>query len=151
ARAGADVDDARIALFAETLEGQFDGGLGVGPRHEDARIDEKLERMKFFFADEIGDRLTGEPPLDQLAIRGELLRMQRLIEVHVERDAIFFQGVREQHLGVEPRRGEAALGEAPLRPVEDLEDGPGLVGHETSYHTACASSWRYPRSDARRK
>ena len=93
ARAGADVGDARgggpdgpappalrgpspdrpARPAAVSLARLLDQRLGVGARHQHARVDGELEAPELLLADEVGDRLARLAPLDELADGGELV------------------------------------------------------------------------------
>ena len=55
AAARADVDDARAA---RQLEPDLDDQLGLGPRHEHARVDEQVDVSEPLAAEDVRDRLA---------------------------------------------------------------------------------------------
>ena len=65
--------------------------------------------------------------LHHLAIRGQFLCLQRLIEMHVEIDALLVQQMGKQYLRIEARRFHALLLKVLLRPFEDSANGPYLI------------------------
>ena len=71
----------------------------------------------------------GSPSPDQLPERGELGGAERLVEVEVEPDPVAAERVGEEDLGGEARRVDALAREEALRPGEEPERGPGLLGH----------------------
>ena len=113
----------------------LDHRLGVGARHEHAGIDVQRQPPELVIAEQIGDRLAREAPLDQRAIAGELGLGERLIEAGIELHPRALQDVREQQLGLETRGADPRFGEALGRPIEHAERGPGR-------HAARIAPWR---------
>ena len=136
ARAGADVGERararggspqaprRVADGGQPRQRLVDQRLGVGARHQHARVDVELDAEELLLADDVRHRLARLAALDQLAHAGELGGLERAIELHVELHAADAERVRRQHLGVEARRRETALREARRRPAQHLEHGP---------------------------
>ena len=60
------------ARSARSAARDLDHRLGVGPRHEHARVDVERQPPELVLAEQVRDRLAAEPALDQLAIAGEL-------------------------------------------------------------------------------
>ena len=56
ARAGADVEDARLGHRLRQAQALVDDALGVRPRDEHGRADLELQREELLAADEVGDR-----------------------------------------------------------------------------------------------
>ncbi len=85
--------------------------------------------------------LPGGPAAHELPERRQLGRAERLVEVEVEPDPVAGERVSEQDLGGEPRGVDAAASEEPLRPGDEPERGPGLLGH-ARFSAARAASLR---------
>ena len=128
ARAGADVGDARrhpSAPAGNRAQRLLDQRLGVGRGTSTRASTAELELPELLAPGQVRDRLARLAPLDQVAQRAELLGRQHALELHVELHARQREHVRDQQLGVEARRPEAALGEPRRRPAHDVEHGPG--------------------------
>ena len=131
-RARADVSKAQ-RLLARHRPQAVDGGLhedlGVGARHESVSSDLESQPHELLLAEDLRDGHAQDALFDHLAVSGELPGLQRLVEVHVEIDALLLEHVREQHFRVEARRFDALVLEVLLRPLQDAADGPDLVVH----------------------
>ena len=133
AAAGADVDDAGAA---GQVERGLDERLGLGPRHEHARVDLQVEVAKAARAGDVGDGLA----LDRAAAHRGLERADRgaldgRVAVDHQACAVDTQRVGEQDLGVEAGRVDARGGQGDHGRVEGLPDRRG--GHYVA--AACAS------------
>ena len=127
ARAGTHVGNgqwAGLARRTQPLARLLDERLGVRAGDQHAGVDGEVESPELLLADEVGDRLTGLPPLDERSNPGQLLGLQGPVELNVELHARQTQHVRDQDLGVEPRRRNPALREPGGGPPNHVQQGP---------------------------
>ena len=132
ARARADVSKAQRLLAShrpQSVNGGLHEDLGVGARHEGVGGDLEGQPHEFLLAEDLRNGHAQDALFDHLSVSGELTGLQRLVEVHIEIDALLLEHVREQHFRVEARRFDALILEVLLRPLQDAADGPDLVVH----------------------
>lgn len=129
AAARADVGEAGRAApqGAQALDGRLHENLRVGARHERVRRDLERETHELLLSDDVGDGDAQGALLDRLSIARELRGLERLVEVHVEVDALAPEHACEQHFRVEARGLDAFLGEILHRPFEQASDGPDFL------------------------
>ena len=78
ARAGAQVEDAQpLAGRARARERRLDQVLGLRPRHQHPAIDAERPPVELLLAEEIGDRLALEAPLEQPLEAGRVVVAHR--------------------------------------------------------------------------
>jgi len=125
-RAGprAQIEDAGLAARLEQIERALDERLGVRARHEHARRHLEAPAPELAAPEDVGHRLTPAAALHELADRGALRLVERTIEVHVQAHAVEPDRLRDEQLGVQPRRLDPAGGEVLGRPLDDLPDAP---------------------------
>ena len=106
-------------------QGPLHQHLGLGARHQHPRAHLELQAAERAPAGEVGQRLAAAAAADQVAGAIELGRRQRPLRVGVELDALDPEGVREQQVGVEARRGGPPLGQVGRAAPQDLPDAEG--------------------------
>ena len=99
---GADVEHAPARRAPRRCESARSTTISVsGPRDQRTPVDVEREPPEAPLAEDVGDRLVPRAARHRLAVRVELLRAERPVEVGVELDPIASERVREQELGVE--------------------------------------------------
>src|SRR5690606_7262407 len=136
ARAGAEVEDARGLVLADLLLAEVDQRLGLGTRDEDLGSDDEVAAVELLAPEDVGQRFSPGPPFDALAIGGELLRRERLVEVEEEAEAVHAEGVGEEEIGVGSRR----VGPLLLQVGGGPEDRPANRPH-FAHGLACSLCW----------
>ena len=109
AGAGADVEHLGALDTLEQREGALDEHLGLGSRHERAAVTAEGQPAEAPLAEDVGERLAAPSPLDERAAAVELRLGQRPVVLEVEVEPCEPERVREDELGVEPRRADSAL------------------------------------------
>ena len=107
ARAGAEIDHRGRATAGlrrprcQPLQRPVDQQLGVGPRHQHTRVDLQHQAVKFFFAQQVGERLAGGAASGQ-RIEGPGLRgVKQRFAVRQQPAAALGQQPRQQQLCIQ--------------------------------------------------
>ena len=120
----ADVYRSVHPFGGDQLERLLDQHLCLGPRNQNMSIDSERERPKLLLTGKVSHGLPEAPPLDELAIRRALVRVEGTAEIEEKTESIRFQRVSQQNLRVESRRVDSTLGQIFCRPVENASNGP---------------------------
>ena len=147
----ADVDHPRRRQPRDRRERPLDDDLRLGARHERPRVRLQGEPPETPFAEDIGERLAAAAPLDERAECVSLRLGQRPLETGVELKPREAEGARDDQLGVEPRRVEAAAARG--YPVVAATSSPKVAGGRPSsarrFASAASASVNSSRSPAR--
>ena len=96
--------------------------LGVGPRHEHVGRDRKRPPVELAGPGDVRHRFALPAPPDQLADRGQLLLVERPVELQVQVDAAQPERLRAEQLGVEARRRAAVITEVGGAETEHVDE-----------------------------
>ena len=111
AAAGADVEHARRVEPREQREAALDDDLRLGPRHERARVGSQRQPPEAPLAEDVRERLAPRRAARRAPAPRALGLVERPVVLGVELDPREPERVREQQLGVEPRRLDALVAE----------------------------------------
>ena len=125
---------------ARQVERGLDDVLGLRARDEHARVDRQLDRPEALAADEVGDRLALAPARREVHERARLVGVEPALGIGDQRGPVHAEDVREQQLGVEPRRVAARGGERDQGGVERVADA--RAREQPPRHQAEAASSR---------
>ena len=112
------------------LLGQLDETLRLRARDERPGVDRERQSVELLEPPDVRDGLTGRPPGDGLAIGRLCIGAHRRVGVGDDRGPVDADGVRQEQLGVEPRRFRAARRQSvdPLpQQLPDLGHGRGAA------------------------
>ncbi len=144
----ADVDHPRRRQPRDRRERTLDDDLGLGARHERARVGLQGEPAEPPFAEDVRERLAAAAPLDERAERVSLRFGQRPVEAGVELKPREAEGARDDQFGVEPRRVDAAALEVSRGGGDQLAEGqappPSSARRLASPASASVNSSRSP-------
>lgn len=120
----------RREVVGQGLQGQLDEALGLGPRHEHARVDGEAPTVEIPAPDDVRHGLALPTAGDEAAEGRQLGVGQGLLVAEVQVEAAQPEGVGEENLCVEAGRIEAATGEVLRGPGQHAPEGPG--GHRVA-------------------
>ncbi len=142
-RARADVGHARAA---RQVERGLDDVLGLRARDEHARVDGQVDGAEALAAEQVGDGLALAAARGQVHERARLVGLEPALGIDDQRGAVDPQHVREQQLGVEPRRlaaGRAQSDDGGVERVADARAREQPPGHQAE---AASSRARFSAS-----
>ena len=125
-------------------ERRLDDELRLRPRDEDAPVDGEGQRPELALAEEVVERLARDPPGDERLEAGGGPGRKRLARARNDPRPACAERVREQHLGVGPRLGDAGGRQPRDRRSQHRADRRRGLEHGARHPAASSASawWR---------
>ena len=116
--------ERRVAAVPGKIHDRVDEVLGLLPRYEHRRVDREFQPVELPDADDVGQRLAGQPPAQELFCNPQTTVRDSLPQRGEEAGAVHAERRAQQHLGFEACVGYARVGQT----VPGA--GPGLAEHQ---------------------